>query len=86
MVALEHLLAALVDGRGPAALLLLGEAGIGKTTLLRRAGTPAEAHGYRALRAAPARAEQGLALPPSPPASSSRSAAPASSRSRCRSS
>ena len=61
IAALERFLAAPVDGRGPAALLLLGEAGIGKTTLLRRAGTLAEAHGCRVLRAAPARAEQGLA-------------------------
>ncbi len=61
IAALERFLAALVDGRGPAALLLLGEAGIGKTTLLRRGGTLAEAHGCRVLRAAPARAEQGLA-------------------------
>ena len=63
IAALERFLAALVDGRGPAALLLLGEAGIGKSTLLRRAGTLAEARGCRVLRAAPARAEQGLAYP-----------------------
>jgi DNA-binding CsgD family transcriptional regulator len=45
---------------GPAALVLEGEPGIGKSTLLRAAVEEAEARGLRVLVARPTEAEQGL--------------------------
>ncbi len=45
---------------GPAALLLEGEAGIGKTTLWQAAVQAARVHGQRVLDAAPAEAERDL--------------------------
>ena len=52
-----------LDGRSPpaSALLLQGEAGIGKTTLLRAGLEAAAERGYRVLTAAPAMAETRLA-------------------------
>ncbi len=48
-------------GAGTAALLLEGEAGIGKSTLWRAGVEAARAHGARVLVSRPAEAEQGLA-------------------------
>jgi len=50
---------AFLDEDGPRALLLEGEAGIGKTTLWREAVERATVRGHRVLAAAPARAESG---------------------------
>src|SRR5918995_998629 len=44
-------------GSGPAALVIEGEAGIGKTTLWLEAVRMAAAHGYRVLQARPAQSE-----------------------------
>ena len=46
---------------GPAALVLEGEAGIGKSTLWRAAVEAAQARGFRVLSSRPTEAEQGLA-------------------------
>src|SRR5215216_2746243 len=46
---------------GPAALLLEGEAGIGKSTLWRAGVDTARARGFRVLLSQPAEVERGLA-------------------------
>jgi DNA-binding CsgD family transcriptional regulator len=51
-----------LDEAAPAALVLHGDAGIGKTTLWRTAVARARAHGYRVLEATPAGAEARLAF------------------------
>lgn len=53
---------AFLDGPPPGALLLEGEAGIGKTTVWGAAAEAAEARGVRVLRTRPAEAEAVLAL------------------------
>jgi DNA-binding CsgD family transcriptional regulator len=53
---------AFLDGPPPAALLLAGEAGIGKTTVWHAATEAAEARGFRVLRTRPAEVEAVLAL------------------------
>ena len=53
---------AFLDGPLPGALLLEGEAGIGKTTVWDAAAEAAEARGFRVLRTRPAEAEAVLAL------------------------
>ena len=49
------------DGSGPAALLLVGAAGIGKSTILRAVCEEATHRGARVLRATPTLAEGELA-------------------------
>jgi predicted ATPase len=53
---------AFLDGSPPGALLLAGEAGIGKTTIWDAAAEAAEARMFRVLRTRPAQAEAVLAL------------------------
>lgn len=60
LAAAASMLGAVPDG--PVALLLEGEAGIGKTTLVRAAVADAEARGYRVLACAPSRAERLLSF------------------------
>jgi DNA-binding CsgD family transcriptional regulator len=48
--------------RGPASLLLVGPAGIGKTALVRRAVAEATSRGFHVLLARPAEAEAGFAF------------------------
>lgn len=57
-----ELLSAFARGEGPRVLLLEGEAGIGKTTLLREAVAAASGAGARVLMGRPAAAEAALAF------------------------
>jgi DNA-binding CsgD family transcriptional regulator len=57
-----ELLSAFARGEGPRVLLLEGEAGIGKTTLLREAVAAASGAGARVLTGRPAAAEAALAF------------------------
>lgn len=59
--AIDAFLSAVEEASAPAALILLGDAGIGKTILLRTASTRAAERGWQILRAAPAQAEGELA-------------------------
>lgn len=47
---------------GPAAFVLVGEAGVGKTTLWRAGAAAAQGRGYRVLETRPAEAEARLAF------------------------
>jgi hypothetical protein len=58
--ALQRFLDQLPDGL--ASLLLMGDAGIGKTVLLQAAMSSAEEHGYRVLSCRPAEAEAHLSF------------------------
>jgi DNA-binding CsgD family transcriptional regulator len=55
--AIDGFLTAVEEASAPAALILVGEAGIGKTILLRTAAARAAGRGWETLRAAPAEAE-----------------------------
>jgi len=59
--AIDGFLSAVEQGSSPAALILVGDAGIGKTILMRTAADRAAERSWQILRAAPAQAEGELA-------------------------